>query len=231
MRKEQLNQLVSNYKRATLDKELHFSQIYKVVQPMVSYVKKRFNRNFLALVDYESVASEALLKSIDKYVEGSGHFANYFMTWLRSMVTREGIKNSAGLRLPDHLAKKDFQISEEAKQLMISGRAKEDLMDIYKLTPSQYESLLHYYTEVPKYLERDTSSYLYDDSDIAIDIRSMLDMMPEDYSRATVMMFGLQGSTVYSDKFIEDSTGLKREELLEYLYNNPSIKQIMGEYR
>jgi len=190
MRKDQLNQLVSKYKEAGPNKEVYFSQIYKAVQPMITYVKRRFNRNFLALVDYESVASEALLKSISKYKDGNGHFANYFMTWLRSMVTREGINNPVGIKLPEYLAKKDFQISDEARQLMLSRRAKEELMDIYNLTSSQYDNLLHYYTEVPKYLEGDSSDYMYNDFDIHIDIRSMLDLMPEDYRRATIMMFG-----------------------------------------
>lgn len=230
MRKDQLNQLVSKYKRARGNKDRYFSEIYKAVQPMITYVKKRFNKNFLVLVDYDSVASEALLKSISKYKEGSGHFANYFMTWLRSMVTRDGINNPVGIKLPEYLAKKDFQITDEAKTLMLSGRAKEELMDIYGLTSSQYDNLLHFYTEVPRYLEGDFSSYLYSDTDIKLDIKTMLGTMPDDFKKATIMYFGLEGSKVHSEESITRDTGLNAEQILEYLKDNYDIQQIMREY-
>tara|TARA_R110000822_G_scaffold67842_1_gene165086 strand:- start:2898 stop:3494 length:597 start_codon:yes stop_codon:yes gene_type:complete len=197
---------------------------------MITHIKRRFNRNFLALVDYQSVASEALLKAVSKYNEENGHFANYFMTWLRSMVTREGINNPTGIRLPEHLAKKDFQFTDDARSLIIAGKAKEELMQIYRLTSSQYDSLMHYYTEVPKYLECETTHSQPEDSDLALDIETMLELLPSDYRRAVSMYYGLDGFNVYQEDVVVGITGRTVADVEEYLRNSEEVKNIMGEY-
>lgn len=227
MRKDQLNQLVSSYKSGS---EEHFPTIYKAVQPMINYVKKRFNKNFICTIDFESVAGETLIKAISCYKESKGNFSTHFINRLRAEVTREGIKNMSGLRLPEYLAKKDFQISEEAKNLMLSGKAKQEIMEIYNLTESEYHNLLHYYTEVPKYLEYDASTFMYDDSNIHDDVNYLLDNLPESYRAAIIMYFGLQGSKAYSPKRILSVTGVNIEEVLEYLKTDREVKSIMGEY-
>lgn len=196
---------------------------------MASYTRRRFKSSYMKMVDYRSIVYEALLKSIAKYKESNGHFANYFMTWLRSMVIREAINNPISIKLPEYLAKKAMQMSDDAKKLLITGKAKEDLMDIYKLTESQYNNLYHYYTEVPRHFSEAKESYVRDD-DITIDIEKVYEALPKEYVRPIKMYFGLGSYRQHSPEEIQEETGMNIKDILTFLGNNEDIKEILEDY-
>ena len=231
MSKEKLNQLVSSYQELAGDKSKMFAQIlgHKEVKSMSEYVRRRFNYNYIAYVDFDSIVNEALLKSLNKYSLGCGHFANYYMTWLSSTLTREAIKSQPGIRLPEELAKKNFQISNEARELMIQGTAKEEIKEIYGLNESKYNRLVHFFKEVPRFLE-DLNEDVVEDKDICIDVTRILDQVPLNYRKPIIFYFGLFGKTRQTPAQIKNYYKVDIEEVLEYLRNAKEIKEILEDY-
>ena len=232
MNKEQLNQLASKYGNMVTGKNKAFVVIHAAVKPMENHIKRKFNSNYIAYIDYDSIAADALLKSLYSYDISKGHFSNHYMRRLSSEVTREAIKNQPGIRLPEELAKKDFQISQDARSLMISGLAKQELMDLYELTESQYIRLVHFYTEVPRFLDtrledlKDTN----ESKDFSIDINNILNHVPVEYRKPIIMYFGLLGSTPHTAAQIKSYYKIDMKKVLKHLQENEKIKELLGGY-
>lgn len=229
MSKEKLNQLVSKYQEVTGDRSKMFIDILNIVKPMSEYIRRRFNYNYIAYVDFDSVVNEALLKALNKYSNSCGHFANYYMTWLSSTLTREAIKSQPGIRLPEELAKKNFQISNDARELMIQGIGKEEIKDIYNLKESQYNRLVHFFKEVPRFLD-ESAEEVEIDKDICIDVSRVLDQVPLNYRKPIIFYFGLFGKTRQTPAQIKNYYKVDIEEVLDYLKDNEDIKNIMEDY-
>ena len=197
---------------------------------MVNYVRNKYNKRYIAFVDVESVAGITLMSALRAYKSGSKKsFASYYMDWLSSDITRDAIKNQPGIRMPERLAKKDFQISPEARALMIAGKAKEELMEIYGLEEELYDKLVHYYTEVPRYLEVSSEDYAVD-RDISIDITKVLDVVPTEYRKPIIMYFGLLGFSRHTAAQIKSYCKVEMKEVLKYLKDNETLKDILGGY-
>lgn len=233
MKKKELNQLASKYRRNPSD--TLYKVIYNVVKPMSHAIRAKYNIDYIRLTDFESVERKALWRSLETYKPSKGSFSNHYMRRLSSDFTREAIKMQPGIRLTEDFAKKDFQLCSEAKALMIrfkddkEGYVRQELKDIYNLTDIEYDNLLHYYTQVPLYMsDYKVSDYI--DNDLKIDVPDILDHIDVEYRKPVVFYFGLFGNPCLEGHEIKKYYGVEEEELLAYLSGNEELKKLIGDY-
>lgn len=234
MSKERANLLAHKYKRAIKEstRGRYFRELYEMLQPFIFRIGTRYTRDVHNRIDYESVAHEALLKSLDKYEFGRGNFDTYYGNWIRSMVARESISNPTGLRLPDYLAKKDMQITDEDKSIMVQDSDKDYILTKYKLTDSMYVKLCDYYKEVPKYFSDDDATYEQDLDSFELPeiIDSALSELKPSHKAAICRYFGLLGYDKQSAATIKLKYNVDVNDIIKQLKDNQIIKEILEDY-
>ena len=232
MSKQRANELAHRYKRAKGNKKKYFNELYKMLEPYIYRMGIRYSKNTHNRIDYKSIAHEAMLKCLKTYNIDKGNFDTHFGNRIRAEVARESIKFSGGLRLPDNIGKKDVQISEEDKYMMIQGEDAQYIMQKYNMSEAIYDTLCDYYKQSPGNFVDEDVVYKEDLDYYELNevIDDALSELPPNEKSAVCKYFGLLGEDRMNIPDINSLYKLDVRRVIKDLRDNEVIKSLLEDY-
>ena len=234
--KKKMNNLATKYRELTgRERDKLVAEIHKKLGGLVYRLRGRYRKKDLNRIDFESVASIALLKALNKYDIESGNFDSYYGTWVRSEVTREIINHAFNIKLPEYLNKPMNRITREEIYDIDNPSHKELILEKYKLKDRDYEKIIHY-RSVTKEIERDCT--LYEDDPTLIverkhDIKDALErVFTEEQYEIVCRIFGFDGrdGMGWVEATAEYGSGTT-DAILNIIKNSEKLKQLLEGYQ